>query len=210
MLKHTDCLFQKLLTSKISALYKQLFDHIKKVYPEYPEDDLIQLTRYFDTYKVCKKDILLRQGDVCRVGFFILEGCVRYFTTNSEGAEFITQFAFEDWWIGDMQGLIHGTPSKISIEALEDSSLLSITATDYDYLLLNSHSFAIFKHKLRTRAYQSRIDHGTELLESAETRYSNLLAKFPFITQRIPQYHIASYLGITPESLSRIRKKIAN
>lgn len=190
-------------------MYKKLFDHITKVYPDYPEDELTQLTRYFDTYKIRKKDLLLRQGAVCQIGYFVLEGCVRYFTTNSEGAEFITQFCFEDWWVGDMQGLVNGTPSKISIEALEDTSLLSITVKDYNYLLQNSHPFAIFKQKLRAKAYQSRIDHSTELHESAEKRYSNLVAKFPFITQRVPQFHIASYLGITPESLSRIRKKLS-
>lgn len=190
-------------------MYKQLFDHIKKVSPDYPEDDLHQLTRYLDTKKVCKKDIILRQGNVCRTAGFVIEGCFRYFTTNSEGMEFTTQFAFENWWIGEMQGLVHGTPSKNSIEALEESSLITISDTDYNFLLKNSRSFAIYKQRLRANAYQARIDHSTELLESAETRYINLLSKYPFITQRVPQYHIASYLGITPESLSRIRKTLA-
>lgn len=186
-----------------------MFDHIRKVSPDYPEDDLTQLTRYLDTKKVYKKDILLRQGNVCRVACFVVEGCFRYFIINSESTQFTTQFAFENWWIGEMQGLIHGTPSKINIEALEDSTLITIFASDYNYLLKNSRPFAIFKQRLRAKAYQSRIDHSTELLESAETRYTNLLLKYPFISQRVPQYHIASYLGITPESLSRIRKKIA-
>lgn len=189
-------------------MFKQLFDHIKKISPDYLEEDLNKLTRCLGTKKVSKKDIILHQGKVCRAGCFVVEGCFRYFTTNSKGGEFTTQLSFENWWVGDMQGLIHGTPSKVNIEALEDSSLISINTTDYNYLLKNSHSFVIYKQRLRVKAYQSRIDHSTELLECAETRYINLLNQFPFVTQRIPQYHIASYLGITPESLSRIRKKI--
>ena len=109
-----------------------------------------------------------------------------------------------------MQGLIHGSASNESIEALEESYLITIGATDYNYLLKNSQPFAIFKQRLRAKAYQSRVDHSMDMLESAETRYTKLLSQYPFISQKAPQYHIASYLGITPESLSRIRKKLAS
>jgi CRP-like cAMP-binding protein len=191
-------------------MYKQLFDHIKKTSPEYPEEDLNNLVRYFEIKKVSKGDRLLEAGSICRNGYFIVEGCFRYFIINSEGIEFNTQFSFEDWWIGDMQGILNNIPSKINIEALEDSTLLAITAADYNYLLQNSHSFALFKYRLRIKSYESRIDHSNEFHESAEKRYLNLLSKIPSITQRVSQYHIASYLGITPESLSRLRKKIAS
>lgn len=191
-------------------MYKQLFDHIKKTSPEYPEEDLNNLVRYFEIKKVSKGDTLLKAGSICRNGYFIVEGCFRYFIINSEGAEFNTQFSFEDWWIGDMQGILNNIPSKINIEALEDSTLLGITASDYNYLLKNSHSFAIYKYRLRIKSYESRIDHSNEFHESAEKRYLNLLSKNPNITQRVSQYHIASYLGITPGSLSRLRKKIAH
>lgn len=191
-------------------MYKQLFNHIKKLSPEYPEEDLNNLLRYFEIKKVSKGDILLEAGNICRNGYYVVEGCFRYFITNSEGVQFNTQFSFEDWWLGDMQGLVNNIPSKISIEAIEDSTLIAISANDYNYLLQNSHSFATFKQRLRARAYESRIDHSIEFHESAETRYANLLSKTPFIAQRVPQYHIASYLGITPESLSRLRKKICS
>jgi CRP-like cAMP-binding protein len=190
-------------------MFKQLFDHIKKTSPEYPEEDLNNLVRYFEIKKVSKGDRLLEAGSICRNGYFILEGCFRYFIINSEGIEFNTQFSFEAWWIGDMQGILNNIPSKVNIEALEDSTLLAISAADYNYLLKNSHSFALFKYRLRIKSYESRIDHSNEFHESAEKRYLNLLSKTPFITQRVSQYHIASYLGITPESLSRLRKKIA-
>lgn len=189
-------------------MYKKLFNHIKGISPEYPEEDLNELIRYLDIRKVCKKEFLLHEGDVCRFAYFVIEGCFRYYTTNSEGVELTTQFSFENWWLGDMQGLVNGTSSNINIEALEASSLISISAVDYNNLLQNSRPFAIYKQRLRANAYQSRINHSIELLENADTRYTNLIANYPFITQRVPQYLIASYLGITPESLSRIRKKL--
>lgn len=191
-------------------MYKQLFSHIKKISPEYPEEDLNNLTRYLEIKKASKGELLLSKGSVCHIGYYIVEGCLRYFTTNSDGAQFNTQFAFEDHWAGDMQGLVNRIPAKISIEAMENCTLIAISSSDYNYLLQNSHSFATFKQRLRAKAYESRIDHSVEMHESAQVRYTNLLIKYPFITQRVPQYHIASYLGITPESLSRLRKKLAS
>ena len=191
-------------------MYKQLLDHIKKTIPEYPEEDLNNLVRYFEIKKVSKGDLLYKAGSICRNGYFVVEGCFRNFSTNSEGNEFNTLFSFENWWLGDMNGIQNSLPSKINIEALEDSTLLAISATDYNYLLKNSHSFALYKHILRTNRSEARTDQINEFHESAEVRYLNLLSKYPNITQRVSQFHIASYLGITPESLSRLRKKLAS
>jgi CRP-like cAMP-binding protein len=190
-------------------MYKQLFDHIKKYLPEYPEEDLNNLVRYFEFKKVSKGDKIAKAGSICRNGHFIVEGSFRYFTINSDGVEFNTQFAFEDYWVGDMNGILNNAPSNVNMEALENSILLTISATDYNYLLKTCHSFALYKYRLRTNSYHARIDHSNEFYESAEKRYLNLLSKHPMITQRVSQYHIASYLGITPESLSRLRKNLA-
>jgi len=191
-------------------MYKQFFNHIKKTCPNYPEEDLNILLPYFESKKIIKKSLFLKTGAVCKTAAYVVEGCFRYFTTNLEGEEFITKFAVDDWWIGDLQSMIHGTPSKISIEALEDCSLLTIATTDYNYLLQHSRSFADFIEKKFSKAYQSAEIRSSEFAESAENRYKILLSKYPTITQRVPQYYIASYLGITPESLSRLRKKSAS
>ena len=136
-------------------MYKKLFNHIKKTCPNYEEKDLNLLLPYFESKQITKKSLFLRAGTVCNTSAFVIAGCFRYFMTNSKGEEFITKFAFDDWWIGDLQGMLRGTPSKVSIEALEDSSLLTISATDYKSLLQNSRPFADFQEKKFTKAYQS-------------------------------------------------------
>ncbi len=160
--------------------------------------------------KIPKHHFLLKEGAVCKTVTYVLKGCFRYFITNSAGDEVITYFAFEDYWIADLQSIIHGVPSRYSIAAIEDSSVLWLTAADYNHMLQNSPPFADFKRKLRARSYQYNIERLAEQQESAESRYMNLLKKHPDISQRVPQYFIASYLGIKPESLSRLRKKIAS
>jgi CRP-like cAMP-binding protein len=190
-------------------MYKQLFDHIKKYLPEYPEEDLNNLVRYFEIQKVSKGDTIVKARSICRNGYFVVEGCFRHFIINSDGVEFNTLFAFEDYWIGDMRGIMDNMPGNVNTEALENSTLLTISAVDYNYLLKTCHSFALYKLRLRSKSSEARLDHSNEFHESAEIRYLNLLSKHPNIIQRVAQYHIASYLGITPESLSRLRKKLA-
>jgi len=191
-------------------LYKALYDHIKKNSPHYPEDAFNLLMRHLVVKEVPRHTIILRNGDICRHASYVVKGCFRSFTTNTEGAEFITQFAFEDWWVGDVQSIIHGTPAEFSVEALEDSTLLAIAANDYKYLLHHSPPFAELKQATRAKAYQGMMNRLAEMRESAETRYTRLLERYPGISQRLPQYYIAAYLGITPESLSRLRKNLAS
>lgn len=191
-------------------MYKQLFDHIKKTCPDYSEDEFNLLIRHVQEMNVPKKFKMLSEGEHCRVVAYVVKGAFRFFTTNSEGTEVITQFAFEDWWIGDLQSVIYDVPARFSIEALEPGSLLSLSAADYNYLLHNSPAFSDFKQKMRVKAYQAAIERLTELRESAEARYTHLVSTHPIICQRVPQHYIASYLGITPESLSRLRKKLAS
>ncbi len=190
-------------------MYKQLINHFRKIVPEYPEEDLNNLVRYFEIKKVSKGDTIVKGGCICRNAYFVVEGCFRYFTINSDGVEFNTQFAFEDYWLGDMRGIMDNVPGNIYTEALENGSLLTISAVDYNYLLKTCNSYALYVLRLRSRSSEARLAHSIEFHESAEKRYLNLLSKHPNIIQRVSQYHIASYLGITPESLSRLRKKLA-
>lgn len=189
-------------------MFNLLHTHIKKVVSQYPEEEFNLLQRCIQVKEVPKKTIWLREGNICQYGSYVVKGCFRFYTTNYEGLELISHFAVEDWWIGDVQSILYKTPSKFSIEALEDSTLLSIPSVDYNYLLNQSPAFSDFKRKVRSRAYQAAIERSANLRENAEARYNKLLSIYPGLVNRIPQYYIASYLGITPESLSRLRKNI--
>ena len=97
-------------------MYQQLFDHIKKTSPDFPEDEFKLVISKMRLVEMPKKTIFLKKASVCDRAAFVLKGCFRYYTTKKNGEDLISQFAFEDWWIGDMQGLLEGTPSKVSIK----------------------------------------------------------------------------------------------
>jgi CRP-like cAMP-binding protein len=189
-------------------LYDLLYKHLIKDVPEYPDEEFNQLIKILKPREYPKKTSLFREGNICQYGSFITKGCFRYFTTNSEGSEFITHFAFEDWWVGDLYSLLNETPAKFSLESLEDCKLLTLSGKEFRSLLENSPSFAKFQQLKRDRAYEAAMTRSTDIKESAEQRYEKFIDKYPEGLQRIPQYYIASYLGITPESLSRLRKKL--
>ena len=159
--------------------------------------------------KVKKGEVLLRNGDVATSIFFVLKGCLRSFIVDAKGKEHIFMFAPEDWIVGDLDSLVHRLPSVLYIDAIENSvvRVLNIPegtkASDLDKASLDEMNE---KYRKRISALQSRI---IQLLSaSAEERYSSFNETYPQLAQRVPQKMIASYLGITPESLSRVRKNL--
>ena len=190
-------------------MYKTLLIHIKETYSEITDEDfnMIIKTTFYTEY--CKKTIVWREGDYPKDIGFVIKGCFRYFNTNKDGEERNTHFAVEDWWIGDLNSILHDQPALQSIEALEDSIVLSIKKPDYKNLIENCAGFRRFTYKKRDRAYAATVKRLADINEPAEVRYENLIKKYPDALNRIPLYHIASYLGIKPESLSRLRKSMA-
>lgn len=186
-------------------MYDTLLEHIHKNLPQ-AKTHSIQISDYFTIEKARKKQFLHEEGEVCRFAGFIVKGCCRNFVLTSEGKEVNLSFGFENWWIGDVSSFVNQTPSEYSCQFLEDSDYLSITAKNYEAFLNDSPCFREYTQKLRSRSYQSTILNYSGLSESAETRYVNLINKFPGIEQRISQKNIASFLQITPEALSRIKK----
>jgi CRP-like cAMP-binding protein len=139
-----------------------------------------------------------------------LSGCLRAYYTDDRGIEHAVQFAIEDWWIGDMRSFMTETPAWLNIDALEDTEVLMISKESIDRLYVEIPAFErYFRIRIQNAfiAEQQRI--GAGLSKSAEERYLEFIQKYPKMEQRIPQVHIASYLGITPEFLSTIRGKIA-
>jgi CRP-like cAMP-binding protein len=127
---------------------------------------------------------------------------------DDSGQEHILMFGIEDWWIADMYSLTTGNPALTNVDALEDSELLLIDRNDYEDLMLK---VPVLEKVFRIKLQRAFVAHQRRLIENmslpAEERFKNFSEQYPLLVKRIPQKYIASYLGITAESLSRIRKQ---
>jgi CRP-like cAMP-binding protein len=158
--------------------------------------------------EIKKKQYLLQEGDITRHQYFVNKGCLRTYTIDERGLEHIIQFAIEDWWTGDMYSFLTQTPARYTIEALEDSELLCLEKNALESLYEKVPKFEKFFRQLLQNAFislQERII--SNLSKPADERYCTFIEKYPKMEQRLPLKQIASYLGITPESLSRIRSQ---
>ncbi|WP_309640245.1 Crp/Fnr family transcriptional regulator [Flavobacterium sp.] len=157
-----------------------------------------------------KNEYFLRQGEVCHNAVFLIKGCVRYYF-NIDGEEKTGQFFFESSWYTDLESFVFGEPSEQNIQALENSECLIISKKDLHELYESSHTFEKFGRLLVEYGFLGLRKKNKLLTNmSPEERYLDLLKNRPKVIERIPQIYIASYLGIQPESLSRIRKRIFN
>ena len=190
-------------------MYKTLFNHIRDTNPEFTEDDFNMVIKAISIKQYPKKSVVWRQGDYVKGGGYVYKGCFRFFMTNSDGEERTTYFAFEDYWIGDYNSILYKEPSAQTVESLEDSIVLYFSKDEFKQLLDQCVGFRNFTLIKRSKAYNASLNRIVDLHEPAETRYLNLMKKYPGALNRIPLYHIASYLGIKPESLSRLRKKMS-
>lgn len=185
-----------------------LFQKIKE-YVELKEEDIELLNNYFKCNQISKGDFLYQEGDAVKNAFFVKSGLFRTYIIDEQGAEHILQFALPGWWTGDLGSFISGTTTKFYVEALENSEVLIISKESWNELLDQAPFYLDYHRKLLERglvATQNR------LLETFSTdashKYQQLLETFPDILQRVPQYMIASYLGMSRETLSRVRKHL--
>lgn len=160
--------------------------------------------------KLRKRQFLLQEGDVCKYTSFVEKGMLRTYTVDEKGNEPILQFSSEGWWIADLYSFLTDEPSLYNIEALEDCELLQITKPSWEILL---EKIPVFERYFRILIQNNLIATQRRLMgamsETAEEKYLKLIDNFPGCLQRVPQHMIASYLGITRETLSRIRKQLA-
>lgn len=168
------------------------------------------IKNYLTPKKLRKKQYLLQEGDVCKIIAFVEKGSLREYSVDENGGEHIIQFAIEGWTISDLFSFLTGEPASYNIDALEDSELVIITKSAHEELLQKFHKYETYTRLQITGAYlamQKRLNSINRL--SHEERYLDFTTSYPGIAQRVPQHMIASYMGLQPETLSRIRRKIA-
>ena len=158
--------------------------------------------------KLKKKQYLLQEGDIARHEYFVNKGCLRTYTIDEKGQEHVIQFAIEDWWIGDMYSFLTQTPAKYTIDALEDSEVFCLEKNALEELYVKIPKFEKFFRHLLQNAFISLQERVIgNLSQPADERYCTFITKYSDMEKRLPLKQIASYLGITPESLSRIRSQ---
>jgi CRP/FNR family transcriptional regulator, anaerobic regulatory protein len=157
--------------------------------------------------KLRRKQYLLQEGDVWKYNAFVCNGFLKTFSIDDKGQEHIINFSPENYWTGDRESLINGTPARFNIDAIEDTELILIEKKNFETLCKNIPQLNDLINSILQRSLivsQNRIH--TNISFAAEEKYQNFIDKFPAIANRIPQHMIASYIGITPETLTRIRR----
>ena len=165
--------------------------------------------QHFREIVIKKKDFYLKEGSITKAKAYVKKGCGRSFIIDKNGKEHITNFLFEDWWLGDFESYYSGNPGKSNQQAIEDLEVFEITKEDFIKMeneipklkkwyeiKKEKHSFALINQLYEVKT------------STCEERYLHLVTKHPQVFQRVPLQYIASYLGIEPQSLSRMRKRL--
>ncbi len=187
--------------------FETFFDYIQNISgKQLSEDDKHLLTVHFKPRKLRKRQYFLQEGDVCKHIGFIVKGSARTFTVDEKGREHILKLAIEGWWLADFESFYRLTPTRFNIEALEELEILQSTNAEIEEFLKHIPAFAAMSNVIsqnNTIAAQRRIQ---MISYSAEERYEDLVRDYPYFLLRFPQNMIASYLGLSSETLSRIKK----
>jgi CRP-like cAMP-binding protein len=186
--------------SKIKTIFKEL---------DFTNDELKLIESVFHKEIIKKGEILIHPGDTVDVQYYILDGCLRAFHLDNQGKEYTIQFGIADWWMSDFTAFFSEDKAILTVEAITDSIIYRINKKDKEYLYSQIPKIdRFFRIKLERAfaAFQKRILTG--ISKPAKERYLDFMATYPKIETYLKNYHIASYLGITTESLSRIRKEL--
>lgn len=189
-----------------------MFDRFQKYLSEkiYLSEEEVELIKSVSQIKrLRKRQFLIQEGDLWPYHVFVCDGLLRSFRVDENGSEHILFFATENWWAGDPESTLSGKPSKNFVEAIEESVVLLIKESDFERLKSTIPPFRDFINSLITRslvAFQNRVHSNISL--SAESRYLDYLEKYPQLANRVPQHMLASFLGVTAATLSRVRNAI--
>ena len=188
--------------------YKPLLEYINKFISLTVEEETILLSKI--VHRIYLKDqYITQQGDTCKTVNFIISGCTKTFYMDLEGQEHIVMFSIEDWWTSDLGSFITQTPADINVQCIENTKLIQFTYNNLEELYIEIPKLERLFRKIVERAFvasQKRIIRNFSL--TAKERYQIFKKTNPKIDQRVPQYMIASYLGVTKEFLSKIKSQI--
>lgn len=176
---------------------------------KFSEEELNYVVSVFHETRAKKGQVLIKAGHYARAQYYILEGCLRAYHIDAHGKEHTVQFGIKDWWISDYTSFFSENTSIMTIEVIQDAVLYKISKSDKDKLykaIPKIESFFRLKLERAFAAFQTRIL--SNLSQNATERYLYFIQTYPNIDKNVKNYHIASYLGITTESLSRIRKDL--
>jgi CRP-like cAMP-binding protein len=189
-------------------MYELFFKkYAEKVKVTREQEEIIK--KYLIPKKLRKKQYLLQESDPAKYIAFVEKGVLRSYSLDTKGNEHIIQFAMEGWTISDLNSFLTGEPATYNIDALEDSELVLISHAAHNALLKEIPEYESYLRLQLTGAYVAMQKRLTSILSlSLEERYINFTNLYPDLIQRVPQHMIASYMGLTPETLSRIRNKL--
>ncbi|MEO3403302.1 Crp/Fnr family transcriptional regulator [Mucilaginibacter sp. CAU 1740] len=188
--------------------FEVFFDYIQKLSGVIlSEDDKHVFMAHLKPKKLRRRQYFLQEGDVCKYTGFIVKGSAKTFRVDEKGNEHILKLSVEDWWLADFESYYHLTPSRYNIEALEDLELLQVSNAQVEQFFASIPAFIAMQEVIKQNyaiANQNRVE--AAISYTAEERYEDLITNYPHFLQRFPLNMIASYLGLSPETLSRIRK----
>jgi CRP-like cAMP-binding protein len=196
--------------NKENASVQQLIGYFKHLF-RLDDKECEEITNRLSERNIRRNQYILQEGDVCRHFTFVVAGCLKMYAVDKNGKEHNLQFAAENDWITDLSSFYLEKVSNVFIEAIERSEILQIKHDDLLYLYVHYHKI---DHNFRVIIEQKYIELQNRVLQNisstAEERYTTFLQQYPNLSNRLPNTQIASYLGITPEFLSKIRREISN
>ena len=188
-------------------MYPNFINHIRK-YVELDDDSVELLLQYITPQKLKRKEFLLKEGQICHSLYFVERGCIRMYFIDNKLNEQITQFALEHWWMADHFSFLDNKPSAYYIQAVEKSEIVAINTSSFEAMFRELPQMERYFRIIMQRAVAASQLRNKYMYEmSKEEFYLMFSTSFPEFVQRVPQYMIASYLGLTPQYVSELRKR---